>query len=128
MRKDIGISLAWAGGMIGLALMAGWARRQGYIGEDVEVRAVAMNGLVIAYYGNLAPKALAPTACARQATRFGGWAMVLSGLLYAGLWAMAPLSIASTIGTGAVAVGVAATLAYCYWLRRPAHAGMKREA
>ena len=122
MKKEIGVALAWSGGMIGVALAATWARSQGYIGQEEVLRVVAMNGLMIAYYGNLAPKTVVPNAFARQINRFAGWAMVLSGLVYAGLWAFAPLSIAQTVGTGAVAVGIAATVGYCLWLRRRATA------
>ena len=41
------------------------------------------------------PKAVVPSAYARQATRVAGWSMVLSGLVYAGLWAFAPIPVAS---------------------------------
>jgi hypothetical protein len=43
-------------------------------------------------------------------TRFAGWALVLSGLVYAGFWAFAPLPLAMTIG-------IVATLGYSLWLR-----------
>ena len=46
---------------------------------------------MIAWYGNRMPKAVVPDACARQATRVGGWSMALSGLVYAGLWAQSPM-------------------------------------
>ena len=123
MKKELLMSLAWGGGMILVALAASWLRMQGYIDQDTMLRVVAMNGLMVAWYGNLAPKTVAPSACARQVARFSGWTMVLSGLVYAGLWAFAPLPLAMTIGTGAVAAGVVATLGYCFWLRGQARAG-----
>ena len=49
--------------------------------------------------------------------------MVLSGLIYAGLWAFAPISVATTAGTLAVFAGVAATLGYCLSLRSKAKVG-----
>lgn len=123
MNKERGIDLAWAGGIVALSLVAACARTAGFISEELMLRTVAMNGLALAYYGNRAPKAVPPSVCAsRQVTRFSGWAMVLSGLLYAGLWAFAPLPIAMTVGTGAVAAGVAATFGYSYWLRGGTHA------
>jgi hypothetical protein len=78
---------------------------------------IGLNGLMVAYFGNRMPKAVAPSAFARQLTRFAGWSFVLSGLVYAGLWAFAPLPLAKTVGTGAVAAGIIATLGYAFWLR-----------
>lgn len=70
------------------------------------------------WYGNRMPKTLVPTpACAGQARRIASWSMVLSGLIYVGLWALAPIPVASWAGTGAVLTGVAVTLAYCLSLR-----------
>jgi hypothetical protein len=122
MKKEMMIALAWSAAILALALGASFARTQGYIDGDTTSRVIAMNGLMIAYYGNRAPKAVAPSACAAQVTRVAGWAMVLSGLVYAGLWAFAPIPVASTVGTGSVAVGMAVTLGYCVWLRAEAKA------
>ena len=49
---------------------------------------IGINGLMIAYFGNRAPKTVAPSSHARQVTRVSGWSSVLSGLVYAGLWAL----------------------------------------
>ena len=81
-----------------------------------------MNGLMIAWYGNRMPKTVVPSACARQARRVAAWAMVLSGLVYAGLWAFAPIPVAIWGGSGAVLAGVAVTLGYCLSLRAKAKA------
>jgi hypothetical protein len=91
---------------------------QGYIDHDTMLRLViGINGLMIAYYGNRAPKAVAPSAYARQITRVAGWSLVLSGLVYAGFWAFAPIPLAITVGTGTVAAGMIVTLGYGLWLR-----------
>ena len=81
-----------------------------------------MNGLMIAWFGNRMPKAVAPSAYARQVARIGGWSMVLSGLVYAGLWAFAPIPVAITGGCVAVGAGIAVTLGYSLWLRAKAKA------
>jgi hypothetical protein len=122
MNKDILIGLAWAGGILLVSLSAAFLRREGIIDHDTTLRVVAMNGLVVAYYGNSIPKVVAPSAYIRQVTRFAGWALVLTGLVYAAFWAFAPLPLAMTIGTGSIAAGVIVTLGYCLWLRvrRPA--------
>ena len=118
MNKELIGALAWAGGIITLALGASFARKLGYMDDDTVKRVViGMNGLMIAWFGNRMPKVVAPSIYARQITRVGGWAMVLSGLVYAGLWAFAPIPVAITVGCGAVVAGIAVTLGYCLWLR-----------
>ena len=116
MNKDIRIALIWAAAMIATALFATYLRQHGVIDKDTVTRVVAMNGLMIVYYGNRAPKVAPHNAYAQKLARFSGWSSVLSGLVYAGFWAFAPLPLATTIGTGAVAAGVIATLAYWYRL------------
>ncbi len=117
-RKELMTALAWGGGLVVLALGARLAREQGYIDQETVLRiVVGMTGLMVAYYGNRMPKAVAPTAQARQLSRVAGWSLALSGVVYAGLWAFAPIPVATTIGTGAVAAGVIVTLSYLLWLR-----------
>src|SRR5687767_3658976 len=106
-KKELLAALAWGGGIVLLALTATLARNQGYIDQDTVLRLViGINGLMIAYYGNRMPKAIAPSAYARQIARVGGWSQVLSGLVYAGLWAFAPIPVAIWVGCGAVLAGV----------------------
>jgi hypothetical protein len=81
-----------------------------------------MNGIMIAWYGNRMPKALAPSARARQIARVAGWSFVLSGLVYAGLWAFAPIQLAIIGGCIAVGAGMAVTIGYCLSLRGKAEA------
>lgn len=116
MKKEILVALAWVAGILLTALAARYAREHGYIDQETTQRVVAMNGLVIAYYGNRAPKAIAPSAIARQVARFSGWVLALSGLVYAGFWAFAPLPLAMTIGTGGLAAGVIMVIGYCIGL------------
>lgn len=121
MNKELIAGLAWGGGIIALALGATLARELGYIDGDTVTRVViGINGLMIAWYGNRMPKAFVPSAGARQVTRVGGWSMVLSGLVYAGLWAFAPIPVAIIGGCGAVVAGIAVTLGYCLSLRAKA--------
>jgi hypothetical protein len=117
MKKEILVGLAWAAAIMLVALVARFAREHGYIDAETTQRVVAMNGLVIAYYGNRAPKAIAPSALARQVARFSGWVLALTGLVYAAFWAFAPLPLAMTIGTGSLAAGVIMIIGYCVGLR-----------
>ncbi len=122
MKKEILVALGWAAIMLPLALAAKYAQAHGYIDADMKLRILAMNGLYIAYLGNSLPKAVVPYAWARQSRRFTGWTLVLSGLVFAGLWAFAPIPVAEVVGTGAVFAGVIVSLAYCVWLSSRARA------
>ena len=120
VKKEILTALVFAAIMLPLALAARYAHAHGYIDADTKLRILAMNGLWIAYYGNLMPKAFVPYAWAQKSRRFSGWMLVLSGLAFAGLWAFAPIPLAITLGTAAVLAGVIASLAYCLWLNAQA--------
>ncbi len=123
MNKELRSALAWGGALIALALGAAWARRMGYIDADIVERVViGFNGLMIAWYGNRMPKSLAPSAQARRVARVGGWSMVLSGLVYVGMWVFAPIPVALAAGTAAILVALAVTVGYCQTLRARAKA------
>jgi hypothetical protein len=123
IHREMTEGLAWAGGMIALALGATLARRLGYIDADTVLRLViGVNGLMVAWYGNRMPKTFVPSVRAQQAKRVGGWSMVLSGLAYAALWVFAPIRVATFGGCAALIAGIAVTVGYCLWLRAKAKA------
>jgi hypothetical protein len=123
MKKEIVSGLFVAGCIIALSLAAAFARRHGYVDGDTSTRVViGLNGLILAWFGNRLPKTVVPNACSRQGKLVAGWSMVLSGLIYAGLWAFAPIPLAITYGSGAVLMGIAVTFGYCLWLRAGAKA------
>ena len=123
MNKDLIGSLTWGVGILVLALGATLARKLGYMDGDTVTRLViGANGLMIAWFGNRLPKAFVPSACARQARRVAGWSLFLSGLVYAGLFAFAPMPVAVAGGAGAVLAGIAMTVGYCLALRAKAKA------
>lgn len=123
MNKDLIGSFAWAGGIIALALGATLARQLGYVdGETVTRLVIGANGLMIAWYGNRIPKAFVPDLQARKAKRVAGWSLVVSGLIYATMWAIAPIQLAVAVGCGAVLTGIAVTVGYCLTLRSRAKA------
>ncbi|WP_299175396.1 ammonium transporter [uncultured Brevundimonas sp.] len=118
MKKDLIGSFAWAGAIVAVALCGKLARDAGLLDADTVTRVVVgLNGLMIAWMGNRLPKTFVPNACARQARRVAGWSLVLSGLVYAGLWAFAPIPVAVAGGSGAVLTGIAVTIGYCLSLR-----------
>lgn len=123
MSKDLIGSLAWGVGILLLALFASVARSRGMIDADATTRIVLVaTGLMIAWFGNRAPKTFVPSARARQAKRVAGWSLAISGLIYAAAFAFAPLDMAVIVGCGAVMSGIAATFIYCLSLRSKAAA------
>lgn len=114
MSREMKGYIAWAVGIIAVALAASWARKQGYVDSETVTRIViGLNGLMIAWIGNRMPKMAAPTAAIGKVKRVGGWAMVLSGLVYAALWAFAPISVAVAAGCAAIIAGILVTTTYC---------------
>lgn len=122
MNRELIGSLAWGVGILVLALIASFARSRGLIDGDAATRIVLVaTGLMIAWFGNRAPKTFVPSAQARQAKRVAGWSLAISDLIYAAAFAFAPMDMALIVGCGAVILGIAITFGYCLSLRtRPA--------
>lgn len=123
MNKDVMNSLAWGAGIVVLALIATGARKLGYIDGDMVNRIVlGATGLMVAAFGNRIPKTFTPSAGARKAQRVAAWSMVISGLIYAGLWAFAPFQTALIGGCAAILIGMVVTFGYCLSLKNKAKA------
>jgi hypothetical protein len=121
MNKDVISWIAWAAGIVAVALTMRFMREMDYVDRETSTRIViGLIGLMVAWAGNRMPKALAPNALILQVKRVGGWSIALSGLVYAGLWAFAPIEIAKVVGSAVVVGGIAVTLGYCLSLRSKA--------
>jgi hypothetical protein len=78
-------------------------------------------GLILAGYGNFMPKdvALLRASCAtsrsQSVMRVGGWSMALAGLVYAGLWAFAPIAVADIASMIVVIAALFVMAGYCGW-------------
>src|SRR5215472_11845384 len=95
MKRELIGALASVAGMLVLTLGAIVARQQGYIDRETVTRVVFIPiGLWMAWNGNRIPKNVVPHARAGQAQRVAAWSLVLSGLVYAGLFAFAPMPVA----------------------------------
>ena len=130
MMKEILGGLVSGGVIVAVAFGAKFAHQLGYIDQDAVRRLSAgVLGLWLAWYGNRIPKAFAPRLRARdvqlaaQAQRVAAWSMVVSGLVYTGLWAFAPISVAVPAGCTAVIAGIAVTFGYALTLPARAKAG-----
>jgi len=123
MKKELMGGFAWAGAMLALTVGAIAANKLGYIDRETVTRlTMGAIGLMVAWYGNRIPKTFTRSASARQVQRVAGWSQVLSGLVYAGLWAFAAIQTATWCGTAAILAGVAITFGYCLTQPRKAKA------
>ena len=120
IAKPIAQALGLAAVFLGLAFAHRYAGATGWISEDLSRRIVqVIIGLGLAAYGNLMPKqggkprasARAETA-AQAALRVGGWSMALAGLVYAALWAFAPLAFADAASLVVVLGATVLTLGF----------------
>ena len=118
MNREIRAALVWVGGTAIVTLGGILAFKLGYIDRDTLMRVLfGINGLMFAWYGNRLPKTFVPDLRARQVQRVSAWCQVLGGLVYAGLWAFAPIPVATWGGLGALLVGSGVALGYCLSLR-----------
>lgn len=120
MIRTLGLSLALAVGFLALAAGLRYAASTGVIDEDMARRGVqVVIGLGLAAYGNLMPKqrgtmrgSIRAETAAQAALRVGGWSMALAGLIYAALWAFAPLAFADAVSVFVIAGATLLTLAF----------------
>lgn len=120
IRKRLLFSIALAVLVVGTSAGLKYAQHLDLIEPDTVKRLVqVMIGLMLAGYANLMPKDVgrwpaSPLAAARaqSALRVGGWSLTLAGLVYAGLWALAPMDMASPASTAVVATAMVITMAY----------------
>lgn len=114
MHRDVMSGLAWGGAIVLVSIGSTTAPRLGVVDTDTVNRLViGASGLMIAWFGNRLPKAVFANARDRSARRVAGWAMTLSGLVFAGLWAFAPAPLALSLGVAAVLAGIAVSFGYC---------------
>ncbi len=123
IAKPIVQALVLAATFLGVAFALRFAGATGWISEDFSRRAVqVIIGLGLAAYGNLMPKqggklrasVRAETAAqaAQAALRVGGWSMALAGLVYAALWAFAPLAFADAASLAVILGAIALTVVF----------------
>ena len=117
-RLSFAVSLAIL--TLGMAAGLKYADSLDLIGPDAARRIMQVTiGLMLAAYSNLMPKDVGPwrasaaaVARTQAALRVGGWSMTLAGLVYAGLWAFAPLAVADVASMVVVASAIVITAGY----------------
>lgn len=118
--SNLAQSAVLALGLIAISLSLAWAGRAGYVDGDWPTRiTMILSTLMIAYFGNMIPKAIKRTANARAASRLTGWAFVLAGLAATALWAFAPLDLAMPASIAIIGATVVLVFGYCLLARSP---------
>jgi hypothetical protein len=122
--KSIREALIIAGVQVVGVLLLTLARKQGMIDGETAIRGVmVLIGLGIIRIGNRMPKmldgppapSLAIAALQQTVHRVGGWAMMLGGLAWVGLWVFAPRDVAQVGSVVSVGAGVAVMFANFAW-------------
>jgi hypothetical protein len=117
-KQSLRFGIAYAAMMPVLAEALAIARATGAIAandESLALRSLGIAcGLVIVFFGNIAPK---KTACVDPASadaarkqalqRYSGWVLVLAGLANTGIWALAPIRQAALWSMVPLAAGLA---------------------
>ena len=120
MKTPLVRALALALILLAAAALARLARSAGLADADTVRRAgQVLIGLALCAWANLMPKQLGPAraspraeAATQAVLRTGGRVLVLGGLAYAAVWALAPLAVAGVAGLGVVAVATAVFLGH----------------
>ena len=118
--KRTTFAVAFAALILGMAAGLKYAQSLDLIAPDAAKRTMQVTiGLMLAAYANLMPKDVGPwrasalaMARSQSALRVGGWSMTLAGLVYAGLWAFAPLGFADVASMVVVASAMVITAGY----------------
>jgi hypothetical protein len=108
MTKAIKSALLQVGVTLAVTVIAILLHKIGVTSQDTTTRALMTTvGLVIAWQSNAIPKAL-PVGSARSQAykRLSGWAFVLSGLAFGGVWAFAPMDVAGTLSMAPLAIAL----------------------
>ena len=115
-------AIAFAVLMIGGSLGLKYAEHAGLVSHDLPKRAVcAAIGLYLVVQGNFMPKNMGrvrdPEMARRMqsALRVGGWSFALGGLVYAGLWAFAPIDAAGDLSILVIGAAMVVAVAYAVW-------------
>lgn len=128
-QKQLAWAIAGAAFITVLPLAAIAARNWGLIEDashDLPGRLYGIAaGLLVAAYGNIAPRKLvrydpaSPNLAAKQAAiRFSGWAFVIGGLANAAIWAfVSPIDLAAMLSMVPLAAALILAFARCARLR-----------
>jgi hypothetical protein len=110
-KKHLLIDFAWGPIIVGASLIASYLRDLGYTDGDTVTRVVmCLSGLMVAYFGNRVPQSLLPQTKTAIGRKLASKSLVFGGLVFAGLWAIAEISIANPLSIAILVLSLAITL------------------
>lgn len=123
-KKTVRGALILSGMQVVGALALTFANKLGWIDSETVNRGVmVLIGLMLITIGNSLPKqqdgppsqTVRDIAVRQAITRFGGWALLLGGSIWVGLWTLAPRKLAELGSVAAVGTAVLAMIVYAIW-------------
>jgi hypothetical protein len=124
-KKVIRNALILAGiQLVGALLLTIAHKVFGWIDSETTTRGImVLMGVMLVTVGNGMPKqqegppsqTVRDIVVRQSITRVGGWAMMLGGLIWIGLWAFAPRDVAEVGSIAAVGTAVVVMMVYAIW-------------
>ena len=116
-KKQLLIDFAWGLIIVCVSLSASYLRDLGYTDGDTVTRVVmCLSGLMVASFGNRVPQTLFAQAQTSIARKMASKSLVVGGLIFAGLWTFAEISVARPVGIAILALSLAITLIHIFTL------------
>jgi ATP/ADP translocase len=110
-KKQLLIDFAWGPIIVCVSLLASYLRDLGYTDGDTVTRVVmCLSGLMVASFGNRVQQSLLPQAETGIGRKLASKSLVFGGLVFAGLWAIAEISIANPLGIAILVLSLTITL------------------
>ena len=110
-KKQLLIDFSWGPIIVCASLLASYLRDLGYTDGDTVTRVVmCLSGLMVASFGNRVPQTLLPQTGTAIGRKLASKSLVFGGLVFAGLWAIAEISIANPLGIAILVLSLAITL------------------
>lgn len=111
MKKQLLIDFSWGLIIVCASLLASYLRDLGNTDGDTVTRVVmCLSGLMVASFGNRVPQTLLPQTETAIGRKLASKSLVFGGLVFAGLWAIAEISIANPLGIAILVLSLAITL------------------
>ena len=110
-KKQLLIDFSWGPIIVCASLLASYLRDLGYTDGDTVTRVVmCLSGLMVASFGNRVQQSLLPQAETGIGRKLASKSLVFGGLVFAGLWAIAEISIANPLGIAILVLSLTITL------------------
>ena len=120
-KKQLLIDFSWGPIIVCASLFASYLQDMGYTDGDTVTRVVmCLSGLMVASFGNRVPQSLLAGNPISNIRKIASKSLVFGGILFAGLWAFAEISVAKPGGITILILCLTITLAHVIAIYRSA--------